>query len=65
MANKKRIEEVYKRFMEGKKIPSIVKTKLMSKEGKVINVEASVKKIEYEGGSAALVSLRDISKREN
>lgn len=63
--DKKRVEEMYKRLMEGKKIPSIVKTKVISKEGKVINVEASVKKIEYEGGPAALISLRDISKRES
>jgi PAS domain S-box-containing protein len=55
-------DKIYKALERKQKIPSIITTKIVSKKGKIIPIEASIRAIELEGRVAALVSLRDISK---
>lgn len=62
--DRKRAEETHKKRMKGKGAPPIVRYKLISKDGKVVEMEVSVRVIEYEGRPAALCTFRDISKRE-
>lgn len=62
---RKNADKIYKMLEEKRNVPSIVSTKLVSKEGKIIPIEASIRAIEFEGKKAALISLRDISKRDS
>ncbi|MEA2054220.1 MAG: PAS domain S-box protein [Candidatus Thermoplasmatota archaeon] len=56
--DKKRVEENYRKRIEGKDVPSIVRYKLISKDGKIREIEASMRIIEYEGRPADLAVIR-------
>jgi len=61
--DRKRAEETHKKRMRGEDAPSIVKYKLISKDGKLVEMEVSVRVIEYEGRPAALCAFRALDKR--
>ena len=60
--DRKRAEENHRKRMKGEKVPSIVKYKILAKDGSIIETEVLAKMIEYEGRPAALCALRALDK---
>ena len=54
----------YRRRMEGKEVPQNLYIELIHKDGHTIPIELSSTIIEYKGGPADLIFLRDISERK-
>lgn len=54
----------YERRMAGKSVPSIYETKLVLKNGKMLEVEINAGIITYQGKPADLAIIRDISERK-
>lgn len=58
------VMERYRRRMAGEKVESIYETMLKRKDGGIIFAEFNVSIIDYEGGKAELVIVRDITERK-
>jgi PAS domain S-box-containing protein len=59
-----RIIEIYKKIISGKPFPRQYETMIINKDGEVVPVEVSSAKTVWQGKSADIVSIRDITKRQ-
>lgn len=58
------IRDLYVRRMRGEKVPSVYETKLLAKDGIILDVEINAGIIRYAGRPADLVFARDIRERK-
>ncbi|MGK7346317.1 MAG: PAS domain S-box protein [Candidatus Nitrospinota bacterium M3_3B_026] len=56
--------ERYRRRMAGEDVPAVYETKLLHKNGDMVDVEVNAGLVDYEGGPADMVFLRDIAERK-
>lgn len=58
------IEDNYQRRQKGEQIPTIYESKILSKDGRIIDVEYNIGVINFEGVSSNLTIVRDITERK-
>ncbi len=59
-----KLQNYYKKRLEGENVPSMYETIFLNKDGKPIYAEVNASIIPYEGGLADLVIIRDITERK-
>ncbi len=59
-----KLQNYYKKRLEGEEVPSMYETIFINKDGKPIYAEVNASIIPYEGGLADLVIIRDITERK-
>ena len=60
---RRKLSENYRRRIEGQPVPSTYDTILLNADGHIVPVEVNAGRIQYDGGSADLVIIRDTRER--